>query len=261
MSSSFLRADGSLASPSSPLSAWLPTRRQMLQGAQAQFDLPAAAEAEVEPGPWNTSMRQGMGLVVVAALVAGALPVVLAWVTAARLGTAVPLAQAAAAAHLDPVAARWLAPLQGLLDQVQRLAGMEPAFFPGWLAALLSAVGVWINWPLRWLAWWIVYGLGVMVTAKLLGAGTTLQRFYALTAYAALPLILLALGPIPCLGAVATLIALLWAVMVYVAATRAVTGFSLARTLVCVALPVALGVLLALLTLLAGAVTLLRFSL
>lgn len=261
MSSSFLRADGSLASLPTRFSAWLPTRAQMMQGAQAQFDLPpSAAEAASELGPWQTSMRQGLGLVVAAALVAGILPVVLAWIAATRLGTALPLVQAAQLAHLDPAAARWLGPLQDFLDQARTLAGMEPAVFPGWLAALVSAVGVWINWPLRWLAWWIVYGLGVMVAAKLLGATTTLPRFYALTAYAALPLVLLALGPIPCLGAVATVIALVWAVVVYVAATRAVTGFSLARALACVALPAAAGALLALLMLVAGALTLLRLS-
>jgi hypothetical protein len=261
MSSSFLRADGGLASPPARFAGWLPTREQMTQGAQAQFDLPPAApELEIEPSPWHTSMRQGLGLVVAAALIAGIIPVVLAWIAATRLGTAVPLVQAAQMARPDPAAARWLGPLQDLLDQVQTLAGMEPAVFPGWLAALVSAVGVWINWPLRWLAWWIVYGLGVMVAAKLLGAATTLPRFYALTAYAALPLIVLGLGPIPCLGALATGIALVWAAVVYVAATRVVTGFSLPRTLVCVALPAAVGVLLALLMLLAGAITLLRLS-
>lgn len=263
MSSSFLRADGSLEPQPERMTGWLPSPTQMMQGAQGQFGPPLDDEADTAATatPWYTSMRQAMGMVVLAALVAGILPVVLAWIQAVRLGTVVPLVQMAQLAELGPDAARWMGPLAALLSPMRTLAGMQPSVFPGWLAALLSALGVWINWPLRWLAWWIVYGLGVMVGAKLLGATTTLQHFYALTAYAALPLLLLALGPIPFLGGIATLVALVWAAVVYISATRAVTGFSLARTLVCVAMPAAVGVLLGLMTLVATIVTLLRISL
>lgn len=266
MSTDFLRSDGSLSSRPSRLAGWLPSATQMTQGAQAQFDQPLSTALDspfedTTATPWTSSMRQGMGMVVAAALVAGILPVVLAWLQATRLGTVVPLAQLAELAEIDADAARWIGPFADLLTPFQTLAGLEPVFFPGWLAALLSALGVWINWPLRWLMGWIVYGLGVMVGAKLLGATTTLQRFYALTAYAALPLILLALGPIPCLGAVATVIGVVWAVVVYVAATRAATGFSLARTVACVAMPAAVGVLLGLMLLTVTTVTLLRVGL
>lgn len=262
MSTNFLRADGSLDARPSPLSDWLPNRDQMSQGAQAQFDRPLSSiGSEAALTPWHSSMRQGLGMVVAAALAAGMLPVFIAWIQATRLGTVVPLVNLATMAELNPWAAAWLGQFDSLLTPFQTLAGQEPAFFPGWLAALLSALGVWINWPLRWLTWWIVYGLGVMAGAKLLGATTTLPRFYALTAYAALPLVLLALGPIPCLGSVINLVALVWAVVVYVAATRAVTGFSLARALACVLLPAAVALLLGLLMMTATAVTLLRFSL
>lgn len=262
MSSSFLRADGSLEPQPERLPGWLPSLNQMMQGAQGQFGVPPdAADAEAAASPWYTSMRQGMGMVVVAALVAGVLPVVLAWIQAHRLGTVVPFVQAAQFADLGPGATRWMGPFAALLSPVRTLAGMQPALFPGWLAALISAIGVWINWPLRWLAWWIVYGLGVMVGAKLLGATTTLQHFYALTAYAALPLLLLALGPIPYLGSIAALVALIWAAVVYISATRAATGFGLARTVICVAMPAAVAVLLGLMTLIALVATLLRIGL
>lgn len=262
MSTNFLRADGTLDARPGPLSGWLPSRDQMSQGAQAQFDRPLSPiGGEAASTPWHSSMRQGLGMVVAAALVAGTLPVFIAWIQATRLGTVVPLVNLATLAELNPRTAAWLGQFGSLFAPFQTLAGQEPAFFPGWLAALLSALGVWINWPLRWLTWWIVYGLGVMVGAKLLGATTTLPRFYALTAYAALPLVLLALGPIPCLGPIINLVALVWTVVVYVAATRAVTGFSLARALACVLLPAAAALLLGLLLMTATAVTLLRFSL
>jgi hypothetical protein len=66
-------------------------------------------------------------------------------------------------------------------DALQTLAGLSPALLPGWLAALLSTVGEWINWPLRWLTWWLVYGTATLLAAKVWGATTTLQRFLAAT--------------------------------------------------------------------------------
>src|SRR5690606_37332853 len=80
--------------------------------------------------------------------------------------------------------------------------------------------------------------------AKLLGAQTTLQRFYALTAYGSIPLVLTGLGPIPCLGAVASVLGGIWAFIVYLAAVRVVTRMSLGYALVSVILPVAVVLLL-----------------
>jgi hypothetical protein len=246
--------------------AWLPTRSQMQQGIQAQFDLPLLAPPTHAPAAgdsvWAITMRQGLGLVVAAALVAGLIPFAIQWVTAARLGTVAPFAELAhnAAARMSAAEGRFFGPWTTFLQTGQTLAGMQPAFFPGWLAALLSALGLWINWPLRWLSWWIAYGLGVLAVAKLLGAPATLQRFYALTAYASLPLVLTGLlGWIPCLGPVVQVIAVIWALVVYVAATRAVTGVSAGRALICVVLPGGLAALVWLAALAALAVTVLRF--
>jgi hypothetical protein len=251
----FLRADGS-PEPGGlrqTWSAWMPARAQMQQALQAQFDAPptdpAAWQAGLGAATWATSMRQAMGLVVVTALVAGLIPVLIQWIGALRMGTVVPLAGLAiAGATLPPEAGSLIpSPWAALLSAGQTIAGLEPALFPGWLAASLSAFGVWLNWPLRWLTVWIAYGLGVMAVAKLLGSTATLQRFYALTGYAALPFLLTGLTPIPCVGAIAGLIAWVWGLVVYVAAIRAATDLGLGRALVSAVLPAGLALLAGLL--------------
>ena len=106
-------------------------------------------------------------------------------------------------------------------------------------------MGGWINWPLSWLNIWIVYGLAVLLLAKLLGAKTTLQQFYTLTSFAFLPLVLTGLGFIPCLGIVVNIVALLWAAAIYVVAVRAATGLNTGLTIMCALLPGAVVALLA----------------
>jgi hypothetical protein len=126
------------------------------------------------------------------------------------------------------------------------------------LAALLSTVGEWINWPLRWLTWWLVYGTAVLLAAKAWGVPTTLQRFLAVTSYAAVPMILSGLGPIPCLGVVAQIGAVVWMVAVYVTSVRAVTGLDWGRAVVAVILPAAVVSMLAFALFLATAASVLR---
>ncbi len=196
-----------------------------------------------------TSMRQGMGLVFVAGLVAGFIPFLANWYFATLAGTSVALAGLVPQTALPDVIAQDAFPvLAVLLDTAATIGGLDPVG-PGWLAAFLSALGEWLSWPLNWLSSWIVYGLGVLAVAKLLGAPTTLQRFYAGVSYAFVPLLLLALTPIPCAGGLLALIAAIWALIIYVLAVRVVTGFDTLRAFVSVVAPalivLVIGVLLA----------------
>jgi hypothetical protein len=213
-----------------------------------------ALQLNIEPVPGAVSpdsvtsagMRQGMGLIVAAALVAGLLPTLFTWIMAARVGTAAPLAQLSqlAEARANPeLPGIGVAPV--VAETAALIAGLEPAYFPGWLAAGVTALGGWINWPLSWLNIWIVYGLAVLLLAKLLGAKTTLQQFYTLTSFAFLPLVLTGLGFIPCLGIVVNIVALLWAAAIYVVAVRAATGLNTGLTIMCALLPGAVVALLA----------------
>jgi hypothetical protein len=190
--------------------------------------------------------------VVVAALLAGLLPFLVNAVTSMRAGTALPLAQFAQEQSVDgTIPALWG-------DTWQRLAGLPPALLPGWLAGLLTSLGTWINWPLRWITWWLVYGTGVLLAAKIWGAPPTLQRFLAVTSYAAVPLVLTGLGPIPWLGTLVELVAVLWMLAVYGSSVRAVTGLDWGRTILAVVLPGAIVSAIGFTVLLAAATTVLR---
>ncbi len=230
------------------LKAWLPARSRMLNALQLRFEPVPDADQPValpEESVLHASMRQGMGLIIAAALIAGALPFFYTWYTAARLGTAAPIAQLGQWADLGNVPGLQVLGVDKVLaETAATAAGLKPAFFPGWLAAGITALGQWINWPLRWLGIWIVYGLGVLVIAKLLGATTTLQQFYTLSSFAFLPLILTGLGFIPCVGIVANIVALLWALAVYVVAVRAATKLSTGLAVLATLLPAAMAALL-----------------
>lgn len=261
-SNAFLTDQGRLAQGGRGLrQAWLPKRNQMERAVALDYEATAVATDGPRATPLTTTMRQALGLVVMAALLAGLLPFFVNWIMATRMGTVVPLAQLAhtAADRTELAAPGDFAPFVTFWETAQTIAGMSPALLPGWLAAFLSALGTWINWPLRWLTWWIVYGAAVLATCKLWGAPTTLQRFYALTGYAAIPLLLLGLGPIPCLGPLAQFAGLVWALLVYIAAVRAATGLDAGRATLAVIFPGALVALLSALAAISLLATMLRF--
>ncbi|HHY54807.1 MAG TPA: hypothetical protein GYA08_05165 [Chloroflexi bacterium] len=212
---------------------WLPTVSQMWNAARLNL---ADAFDPFERGMMTTSMRQGIGMIVVLGLAAG-VPTLLAnlWL-GLRTGAAVPLA--AVAASLTNLAAGY--PANPVASEVAHtaslLAGIEPRM-PGLLAGLLSALGLWLNWPLGWLANWIVYGAVVAGLARLMGAPNNLQSFFAATSFTAAPLVLTGLSPIPFLGPLAVIAGVIWAFAFYYQAVRHVTGLDAARTLLSLLLP------------------------
>lgn len=225
------------------VSNWLPQRKQIINAVQLRIHEVIGAtgdERENEPDYATTSMRQGLGLVVITALLAGVLPFFVNWLRATRAGAALPFVQLAQA--VEEMRAGWSnlpLPFEIWRETAQTIAGLEPRA-PGWLAAMLSAFGEWINWPLSWLTFWLVYGLGILLVAKMLGAQTTLQRFYAATSYAYAPLLLTGLSPIPCLGALALVMACLWALALYIHAVAVVTNLGVGKAALSVALPAVL---------------------
>jgi hypothetical protein len=251
-SSSFLRADGTIA-PSRHhwWSGWLPSLSQVQQAIQLRFDTPSTPIAT--SNVWAITTRQGLGLVVVAALLAGLIPFIVNTVVAIHLGTPLPLIRLA-----EQTQNASGTPPTPWSQTFQTLAGLAPAVFPRWFAALLSTTGAWINWPLRWLTWWLVYGTATLLAAKVWNAPATLQRFLAATSYAAVPMILSGLRPVPCLGTLAQIVAVVWMLAVYITSVRAVTGLDWGRAAVAVILPAAIVSLLGFTLLLAAASTLLR---
>ena len=185
-------------------------------------------------------MRQSLGLVFLLGLLAGFLPFLVNWEQAASAGTALPLARLGAQASLfQELPLHYISTLFDpvhLGELFQVLAGL-PQPLPGWLTAFLSALGEWINWPLRWLAVWIVYGALVMVCNNVLGSTCRLQPFFAATGFAAAPLLLIGLSPIPCFGRVCGVVGVIWAFLVYTRANEEVTRLSRRRALAAVLLP------------------------
>lgn len=211
---------------------WLPTPQQISNAAQ----LRQASYLQI-------TMQQAMGMIMLLALLAGLLPFALNWFLAAQTDTILPIAQALqASAEAQDVAGRmglntpWFFNSAALYDFYQTVAGMDQPL-PGWLAGGLSALGEWLNWPIHWLSLWIVYGAAVLVANKGLGGNVTMQRFYAATSFAAAPLLLTGLSPIPCLGSLAGLAGIGWSLAVYVRANAEVTGLPLPRAAAAVLLP------------------------
>ena len=212
------------------------------------------ADSELEPiaypepfvvpvTPLDITMRQGMGMVVLMAVLAGLVPFFVNWITAAGVGTALPIANWARFAVRLGEAAPFATSAGAVVSETaQSVAGL-PTILPAWLAAGLSSFGAWITWSLRWLAVWIIYGSGALTAAHMLGSTATLQRFYAATSYAAVPLLLVGLAPIPCVGTIAGVIGLVWAAVVYIFAARIVTGLDTGRTILAVVLPAAFAAL------------------
>jgi len=208
---------------------WLPTPQKMSDAVQLRAS-----------GFSDTTMRQSLGMVFILGLLAGFLPFLVNWEQATSAGSALPLARLGAQASLlqeaplDYVSAFF--DLVHLGEFFHLIAGLQQPL-PGWFAAFLSALGEWINWPLRWLAVWIVYGALVMACNKAFGATSRLQPFFAATGFAAAPLLLIGLSPIPCLGRVSSVAGIIWAFIVYARANEEVTSLPRSRSLAAVLLP------------------------
>lgn len=220
------------------LQDWLPTRRQVADAFAGRMTAAVGPDPTGVPFRRNvhTTMRQGMGLVLMVGALAALPALVVNWVAAARMGTVAPIVRLVQ--WTDGMSTQ--EPARAVVGEaVRSLAGLQPVA-PAWVAAGLSALGMWVNGALGLLGWWIVYGLAVLLLAKTLGAGTTLPRFYAATSYAALPLLLLAFGPLPWVGALFIIAGWLGALVLYSAAVRTATELSWGRAIFSTLFPAAI---------------------
>lgn len=216
--------------------AWLPKLAQVWAALRFQVD---DAVDPLERKQVTVTMRQGLGLVITLGMLAGLIPMIANLWLAVPLGTAVPLAQLADAAAQVLRAFTGSVPLDIAAHTVQTVAGLEPRM-PGFFAALLSAIGIWLNWPLGWLTIWIVYGAFVMALLRVMGAPNTLEEYFAATSFAAVPLTLIGLAPIPWIGPLAVVIGLVAAFLLYFQLVRFVARRDIGRTLLAVLAPIAI---------------------
>lgn len=122
---------------------------------------------------------------------------------------------------------------------------------PAPVSSLFEALGGWASAAFSWLGSWMLYGLIVLIIAKLLGGTATIQEMLSATSLSVVPHVLDAFGPllgvIPCVGGLAGaalgLVTLVWGLAIYVKGTAAANRFSTGKALVAVLLPIVLLVL------------------
>lgn len=212
---------------------WLPTFEQMRMAALQQIDLAVGPDAAGVPfhRGLHSSMRQGFGLVGVVALLATLPTTIASWLD---LGVATLFAPLAGVAGV----------LTGNWGRAAELAlfGMDSATLENSVAGApwLWALGAWLGAPMRFWTIWLVGGLLVFMVARMIGARNTLPRFFAATGYAFLPLLLLVLLPVPIVGAVALVVALILFVLAYAQGVQVATQMEWGHVLIAMGLPIAL---------------------
>ena len=216
-------------------SAWLPS---LAQAVAALRLAPDDALDPAERGAVTVTMRQGLGLVVVLGLLAGVIPFI------ANLWLAIPHgrlgavgAGGARGGGIDRRLSR--IPAAGHRRPHRAEPGRDRTHHAGRPGRHPLGAGPVAQLALDWLGNWIVYGAAVFVVAHILGSRTMLPSLYAATSFAAVPLVLTGLQPIPFLGPLAAIAGVIWAAIVYFRFLRYASGLATARTLIAMLLPVA----------------------
>ncbi len=115
----------------------------------------------------------------------------------------------------------------------------------------LRALGQWFSYPFGWIATWMLYGVVVLVFARLLGGTASVQEMLATTSLVAVPHLLDAFRFIPIAGFFLSLAAFVWGAAVYVKGTAIANRLDTGRALVAVLAPLLLLLALAILGLIA----------
>ncbi len=228
---------------------WLPGIQQMADAARLSVK---DAVDPWEKGFVTVSMRQGAGMIVVLSLLAGIIPLIRNLWISLTTQTSVAMAQLGDSANQMLSGYAGIPALDIVGHTLQTIAALDPRL-PGFLAALLSSLGAWINSPLTWLTYWIVYGTAVFTVARLMGATSQLQPFFAATSFTAVPLVLTGFAPVPWIGPLIALAGLILAIAVYFEAVKYVTRLDVGRTVACLLLPPALLLAIPVLVIMAAA--------
>jgi hypothetical protein len=127
------------------------------------------------------------------------------------------------------------------LDDLLKIEGVAAAgefTADGKLVDFKANMGGVVSYPFGWLATYILYGLLVLVAAKILGGSATVQQMLGCTALAAVPFILGVFGLIPQLGYWPGAIAFLWGLVIYVMGTTVANEFGIGQAILAVILPI-----------------------
>lgn len=207
-------------------------------------------------------LKRGLALLVLATLVAGSLPFIVAVVGDLRPANAEAelrqveeglqqfLRTMGPYLNLPPEVSKQIIPnVRAGIGIGVRIANL-PTPLPQPLGRMLENLGAFLSLPFGRLTGWIGYGLWVMLAAKLLGGRATVSQMLGATALYAVPHVLGILSVVPCLGGILGLAATVWGIAIYVKALAVANGFSIGRATAATVLPALAGGALALVGLL-----------
>jgi hypothetical protein len=113
-----------------------------------------------------------------------------------------------------------------------------PRPLPYAVGGFFGAFGRWLSVPFAHLASWMGYAIWVLLFAKISGGRGGVNRFLGLTALYAVPNLLGFLGFIPFLGAVFTLVGVIWGWVVYVKGVQVSQEVSSGKAILLAILPI-----------------------
>lgn len=146
-----------------------------------------------------------------------------------------------------------LAIVETAFDIAETVAGIveETTPLPHPVASFFQTLGGWLSYPFGWVSRWMLYGVVVLVFAKLLGGTASIREMLSTTSLVAVPHLLDAFRFVPVAGFLLGLLAFVWGVVVYVKGTAVANRFGVGRALLAVLAPILFLVGLAILVLIA----------
>jgi len=151
-------------------------------------------------------------------------------------GAQTPEEQEAMAVIMDSV--------RSFIPTIERLEQVQTPL-PGFLVRLITWLGAWFSAPFALLASWLFISVWIMLFARLLGGQGNLLPYLSASALSTIPHLLHAFDFVPCAGMVIWLVAGLWGLVIQVKAVEVTHGLSQGKSILAVALPYLLGLLLA----------------
>lgn len=112
-----------------------------------------------------------------------------------------------------------------------------PTPLPKPVGRVLRDLGTFLSRPFGRMAWWMGYGIWVLLVARLLGGKATVSQMLGATALFAVPHVLRILGFVPCLGSVLGLVATVWGIAIYVKALAVANDFTIGRAVTATVVP------------------------
>ncbi len=134
--------------------------------------------------------------------------------------------------------------IKSFVPTIQKLEQVN-APLPSFLVRLLEWLGTWLSMPFALLGSWLFISVWIMLFARMLGGQGNLLPYLSASALSTIPHLLHAFDFIPCAGVVIWLVAGIWGLVIQVKAVEVTHGLSQGKSILAVALPYLLLLLLA----------------